>query len=364
MTAPTRLPLAPGELAAAEHGQYCPKMCTFACPVTAATGRDDAVPWSFHREVADLGSGRAAPTTDRLLLCNGCLACRDACTYDQDVPAQVVAARTALADHGVRAPAADDLLAALAAGTTADGTVLPDLPHDDADATVVVVVGRAEGADGLAALRTLADRITTPTRFLRGRGAAAAQLAALGLGAEARAAVAALSEGLAGATRVVVADPELLEVARTAAPAGAAVVDVPTWLREGLDAGRLVPVATEALVATVHDAPATVRRGGAAEATRALLVGLDVTVVEAEAPGTSAGPGLALELLAPDAVRAVALRRAAQLSATPATIVVGHGPAELGALRATGLAVEDLAVLTAARTAPAATRAPSPQDER
>lgn len=361
----TALPIAPAPLTEAQHGQWCPKMCTFACPVAAATGRDDAVPWSFHREVADLAAGRVvAPTLDRLVLCNGCLACRDACTYEQDVPEQVVAARTALVEHGTRPAVADGFLGQLDAGTTDDGSMLPALPEPDPGATTVVVVGRGEPAEGLQALRTLADRIGRPTRFVRGRGAATPQLAALGLATEARAAAADLATDVADARLVVVADPDLLPSVRTAAP-DRDVVDLPSWLLDALDAGHLAPDPDDGSpAATVHDAPATVRRGGAPEATREVLARLGIAVVEAEAPGTSAGPGLALELLAPDVVAAVAARRASQLSATTATTVVGHGPAEIHALRSAGLAIEDLAVLTVTRTLATPTATPSPQDDR
>ncbi len=96
--------------AAATHGSFCPKMCTFACPVTAATGRDDAVPWSLHRTVADLADGRLPLADDdgevfaRLTACTGCLGCQVPCTFDQDVPAQVRPRRRPAGRPRARAP--------------------------------------------------------------------------------------------------------------------------------------------------------------------------------------------------------------------------------------------------------------------
>ncbi len=350
----TALPLADDVLAAAQHGQWCPKMCTFACPVAAATGADEAVPWSFHREVADLGTGRQDASADvlaRLALCNGCLACRDACTYDQNVPAQVVAARTALAAAGVVPDTARTFAARLANGLRSDGSAAPELPASDEGATTAFVVPQDATERSLASLRAVATRAGVAVRFVRGPGVGLARLAALGLEQEASEAGRRLVADLEGVTAAVVIDPELLGlVARRIE--GVQVLDLASWALARLESGALSRSSAPALGrVTWHDPAPLARRASATTAPRQVLRLLGGVVVEPEGHGehtVSAGPGLGMEVLAPDATAAVAARRAAQLAATGAPIV-STGPDVL-ALRAAGVEVAELAVLLASRT--------------
>ncbi len=361
----TALPLAAEIHAAATHGQYCPKMCTFACPVAEATGRDDAVPWSFHREVADLGDGRQSATDvgERLDLCNGCLACRDACTYEQDVPAQVVAARTAIASGDLLSDAARRYVTNVRDGLGRDGQPLPPLPHSEDEPTLAFVVGQDETAPALEALRTLATRAGITTRFVRGGAAAAARLEALGLAPEAEAARAELHATLGDVTTVVVVDPELLQTVTIVAAEAVSVLDLGTWAHQRLEAGNLKRSSAPALGAvTFHDPPALARRGGSTTAPRQVLRLLGGVIHEPEGHGpktVSAGPGLAMEILAPEATAAVARLRAGHLAATGAP-VVSTGAAEIEALRGAGLHVTDLAVLLADRTQPLTPQPPPP----
>ncbi|HEX2028214.1 MAG TPA: hypothetical protein VHF25_09480, partial [Nitriliruptorales bacterium] len=103
----------------AVHGSFCPKMCSFRCPVVAATGDERAVPWALHTVVAALATG-ARPPDGRayraLRGCTGCHACRDACLYDLDVPAQVQAGRAAVVAAGEAPPAVAVAVAHVAAG--------------------------------------------------------------------------------------------------------------------------------------------------------------------------------------------------------------------------------------------------------
>jgi Fe-S oxidoreductase len=118
------LPVHPEVASAAAHGQWCPKLCSHTCPVLRATGRADAVPWSFHRTVADLAEGRLAPedAVDRLVACTGCGACADGCEVEgQDVPAQVRAGRAAVAEAGAAPAVVHEAIDAVRAGRSPFG---------------------------------------------------------------------------------------------------------------------------------------------------------------------------------------------------------------------------------------------------
>jgi Fe-S oxidoreductase len=362
------LPLADGVLDAAAHGSYCPKMCTFACPVAAATGLDAAVPWSFHRAVADLGSGRDAgwttpPTADQawapLTLCNGCLACKSACTYEQDVPAQIVAARRALTIAGVVPDRVSTAIDHLIAGRGADGAELPALPvsadtaQDAPPPATVLRLALSDPASLIDAYATLAQRSHQAIRIHRGTSARAALLTSLGredLAAEARAS---MLEEIAGATTIVVSDSADLGIVREAAAPGVKVLDVPNWLLEMLENGALQRSSAPALGRTTwHDPVVLARHHAEISAGRQVLRLLGAVIVEPEGHGAAAvaaGPGLGMEVLAPQAVARVANARAAQLSATGAP-VTSAGSAPVATLRAAGLDVHELAELVMART--------------
>ncbi|MFT5222045.1 MAG: Fe-S oxidoreductase [Glaciecola sp.] len=362
------LPLADGVLDAATHGSYCPKMCTFACPVAAATGLDAAVPWSFHRAVADLGSGRDAgwttpPDADQawapLTLCNGCLACKSACTYEQDVPSQIVAARRALTIAGVVPDRVSTAIGHLLAGRGADGGELPALPVSNDTAqhapptALVLRVALNDPASLIEAYATLAQRSHQEVNIQRSTSASAALLMALGredLAADARAS---MREEIAGASTIVVSDPADLTMVREAAATGVKVLDVPNWLLELLENGALQRSSAPALGRTTwHDPVVLARHHAEISAGRQVLRLLGSVIVEPEGHGAAtvaAGPGLGMEVLAPQAVASVAKARAAQLSATGAPVTTA-GSATVAALRAAGLDVHELAELVMERT--------------
>ncbi len=351
----TPLPIAGEVTTAATHGSWCPKMCTFACPVAYATGRDEAVPWSFHREVTDLASGRSDPGTawDRLALCNGCLACRDACTYEQDVPAQVLAGRAALVAAGHVPPHVQAALTALHEGRGPDGRTLPPLPSSDPDASTALVIGVAERPATLEGLRTVATRAGVAVRFVRGLGAGADLVHALGNPDAATAASTMLVADLDDATTVVATDPDALARLRDLCPDGVRVLDVASWLLTLLENGNLVRSSAPALGAvTWHDPPSLARVHDLVNAPRQVLRLLGGVVHEPEghrAHTVAAGPGLAMEILAPEAAAQVTARRATQLAATGAPVVTVGG-STVTAFEQAGLDVRDLIEVVADRT--------------
>lgn len=351
------LPLVdPDQAAAALHGSFCPKMCSFACPVTAATGRDDAVPWSFHRTVSDLAQGRLAPdavVAAGLTACTGCLACRVPCVFEQDVPAQVRAGRAALHTSGAGHPAVADAVARVADGDPPYLQVTPivrttpgtDDGHERVgEGSVAVVVGcRDEAATVDAALRLLRAAGEQPVPVVP-EGCCGGVLRDLGAVEEADGARDRLGARLADAPdRVVVLDPHCLPETSVAAGERGGVRHVLVELHRLHAEGRL-PVRGELGPLTYHDPCLLARGEGVVAEPRALLAAAGATLVEPEGHGAAtvcSGAGLGLELLDEPAAEATAARRRRSLAATGAPVVTACGGAR-ARLAADGTPVADL----------------------
>lgn len=305
---------------AARHGSYCPKLCTFACPVTEATGRDDAVPWSFHRTVSDLADGRLLPAdaAPRLTACSGCLGCRQPCVFDQDVPSQVVAARAVAPP---RTPAAAEALGHLAAGRRPDGSSAPAaVGREPAD--VVVLAGHADTEAAMQATARLFAAAGRTVRVVAPEGCCGGLARALGDPDLADALAAELPALVGDVTRIVALDPHCIPELRAAMPE-ANVVDVASALADDLDRLRFRPAN-----ATVvwHDPCVLARGEGVVDPPRRLLAAAGFTVVEPRQHGmdtSCSGAGLGMPLLDPAAAAATAGRRAAQLADTNAPTVTG-----------------------------------------
>ncbi|MBW3658373.1 MAG: (Fe-S)-binding protein [Actinobacteria bacterium] len=357
--APGTLPMIPDDVAAAAlHGSFCPKMCTFACPVTEATGRDDAVPWSFHRTVSDLAQGRTtadAHAASHLEACTGCLACRVPCVFDQDVPAQVRAGRATVRDAGSPVAGTEDAVAAVADGRSPYGV---DLPAGlDADATtgfdVVVVAGCRDDARDLDALRRILASAGRRTALVVPEGCCGGTLADLGAGPEATAAAARLGELLPPAPVVVATDPHCLPALRSTAGDGTRVLDTATALVQLVDEDALRFVSERTRVA-FHDPCLLARGEDVTTPPRRLLAATGAVLVEPEGHGAStvcSGAGMALELVAPTDAAATADHRARQLGATGAPVVTACAGARRR-LADAGLDVTDLATFLADRLVP------------
>lgn len=337
------LPLLPeATVDAAVQGNYCPKLCTFACPVHQATGRDDAVPWSFHRAVTDLDEGRRAPDAvrDDLVACTGCLACRQPCDFDQDVPAQVRDARAVAAPS---TPAAGRAVQRLADGQRPDGTPGhgPDRVPDDA---TVLHAGCHDPADVVAAA---GDLLTAAGHDVTVVADGCCGQLATDLGATEVAAdrAAHRQRQLRPARVVVTLDPHCLP----ALPDGVEVADLWSLL------AAAPPVFTSAAgpVVAYHDPCVLARGAGVVDPPRQLVRAAGCTLVEPEHAGTAtgcSGAGMGLPLLDPGAADATAARRANELAATRVPAVTACSRAA-DRLRGAGIDVDDLAVLLAARLA-------------
>lgn len=321
----------PDEAAAARHGSFCPKMCSFACPVTAATGRDDAVPWSFHRTVTDLADGRLEPSGavyERLTACTGCLACREPCLFDQDVPAQVRAGRAALHRCGSTPPEVAAAIERVARGASpySEGAVASPAPSgggtEQVSGTVIVVAGCRDDAPVVdAALRLLRAAGEEPV-VVRSSGCCGAVLRDLGATDEADDARAALSATLpTGGARIVALDPHCLGELRSAVDE-VAVIHVVEELHRLVEGGRLV-LEPRLGSMTYHDPCLLARGEGITEEPRELLRAAGATLVEPESHATTtacSGAGMALPLLDVEAAEATARLRRRSLD-TGAVIV-------------------------------------------
>jgi Fe-S oxidoreductase len=327
------------------HGSYCPKMCSYACPVTSATGRDDAVPWSFHRTVSDLATGRlpvVPEVADRLTACSGCLACRVPCAFDQDVPQQVRAGRAALVAAGVAPDVVAEAVGHVRSGRAPTGAPLPEAPTVDAEAGTVVVAGCRDDSDALAATvelpRAAGERVTVhvPDGCC---GALLEDLGAVDAAADARESLAARLDGDGSSRPVVATDPHCLGAIRDT---GSAATDLASHLDAAIAEGRLT-LDDDRWPVTWHD-PCVLSRGeGVTEAPRRVLAAAGADLREPEHTGERtgcSGAGLGMDQLDPAAAAATAELRAAQLG--DGAVVTGCARARQR-LAAAGVDVTDLA---------------------
>lgn len=330
----------------AAHCTYCPKMCRFACPVAAATGHEAHHPWGIDRAVVALADGRAdASIADAVYACTGCRRCGSACLPGLDLPTHVRAARAELVARGVAphvaVPDARPALGALAAGATGTGSLL----------VWPGCAGSAEADDALAAVLAAAGR---SWRLPRQAVCCGARAADVGHAADAEGRLAAAGEELAGAERVVVADPHCARRLRVDA-GDDRVITLPELLGELADELPLEPTGERAVW---HD-PCWLARGlGITEAPRRVLAAVTGTPpLEAwphpDRTGCS-GAGMGLPATHPDAAEAMADGCRADLAATRADVVV-TGCADAGATLAVGPLAErqvDLARFVADRLGP------------
>lgn len=331
-------------------GSFCPKMCNFACPVATATGRETDTPWGLHVTVSSLARGQTQPdgaSYGALTGCTGCHACRDACLYDLDVPAQVRAARASHDPTGH--PVVARVVAAVDHGRTpyGDRPVQIDAGPDEPD--VQVVLGCRDDGDAAAAIRVLLERSGLSVRLVSPPGCCGAVLTDLGLPERGRELSGQLGERLDPEVPTVALDPHCLSTLRTVVDAE--VEDSLTVLHRLLDDGRLRFGATTAASVTFHDPCVLVRDEGTLDAPRRLLSAAGYDVDEPFAAGRQtacSGAGLAMDLLDPGATAAVADRRSEQLDATGSPVATACGRAR-EVLQAAGTTTDDIHVLLAGR---------------
>lgn len=310
------LPLADEVVGHAVHGSYCPKMCNHTCPVLRATGRSDAVPWGFHRTLADLADGRLAPAdaAGRLVACTGCGACAGGCVFDdQDVPGQVRAGRSAVHAAGASDPAVGAAIAAIAAGRSPHERGDPPTALGAAAPTLRLVAGCRDSASVVTAAVRVLGAAGQTVGVVVPAGCCGAVLRDLGADGPADAARTALHERLSGDVPVVLLDPHCRGEVEACVGPDAVVEDLVTTLQRLVADGSLeLDGAPE--VVRWHE-PCLLVDGAAAGRGATVLAAAGALV---ELPGEvhrgCSGAGMGLDLLDPAAAEEVAVQRRAQLS--------------------------------------------------
>ncbi|MFB6263142.1 MAG: (Fe-S)-binding protein [Bradymonadaceae bacterium] len=82
---------------------YCPKMCRFSCPASAAEDRETVTPWGMMRLFRKVDTGDVAPSDDVAEIfyhCTGCRRCGEWCEHDNDVPRALWKARRWMRELG------------------------------------------------------------------------------------------------------------------------------------------------------------------------------------------------------------------------------------------------------------------------
>jgi fumarate reductase (CoM/CoB) subunit B len=326
-------------------GSWCPKLCTFACPVHEATGRADAVPWQFHRQVTALATGERTPqeVAPSLVACTGCLGCRTACEHDLDVPDQVRAARAVAPP---RTPAATTVLEHLGAGRRPDGTGSAVAAYGQAlpgDGSTILHVGCSDSPATVHAAQRLLEAAGHDVVVIDDGccGQLATDLGAPDIATNRHDR---RRDQLAGVARVVTLDPHCSPALDAAAP-DIPILDLWTLLDTTPPPFR----ASSARTVTYHDPCLLARGAGVVDPPRRLLAAAGVTVAEPEHHGTHtacAGAGMGLDLLDPAAADATSQRRATHLLDAASTTVTACSRAGQR-LGAAGVTVEDLACLLA-----------------
>ncbi len=326
---PPSLPLADDTVAHAVHGSFCPKMCSHTCPVLRATGRGDAVPWSFHRTVADLASGRLAPAdaASRLVACTGCQACAEGCVFDdQDVPAQVRAGRAAVHATGASDPAVTAAATAVEQGTSPyDRGTTPSGVGATAPSLQLVVGCRDTAGIVAATVRVLGAAGESVAVVVPG-GCCGGALRDLGATDAADDAASALGPRLRDDVPVALLDPHCREEVAGVVGEDVVIEDLVTVLHRLVEDGSL----------DLNGAPGVVRWHEPCLLVDGPAAGLGAGVLAAagslvELPGEAhrgcSGAGMALELLDAGAAEEVAAQRRAQLSGPGPVVTACAGAA-------------------------------------
>lgn len=322
------LPLADDVVAHAVHGSFCPKMCSHACPVLRATGRSDAVPWSFHRTVADLAHDRLTPdgAAGRLVACTGCHACAGACVFpDQDVPAQVRAGRAAVHASGASLPAVADAEDAVAAGDSPYGTREVATSVAATAPTLQLLAGCRDDAHLVAAAVRVLGAAGESVAVVVPDGCCGATLRDLGATAAADAARAGTVARLRTSTPLVLLDPHCRGEVGGFGEDGD-VLDLVEVLHRLLADGSLA-LAGAPEVVRWHE-PCQLRDGTAAGLGPGVLAAVGSLVeLPGEAHRGCSGAGMALELLDADAAEQVAAQRRGELAGPGPVVTACAGAA-------------------------------------
>ena len=90
--------------AATSHCAYCPKLCTFTCPVSRATRRETHSPWGKQTTLFEVERGMiplGREYVEPLFACTSCHACTSVCDHDVDVSVSLLSGRARVLEAGL-----------------------------------------------------------------------------------------------------------------------------------------------------------------------------------------------------------------------------------------------------------------------
>lgn len=329
----THLPVLADVAADAEHCSFCPKMCRFACPVAASTGKESVTPWGIDRVVAAMARGEALTPEEQapIWACTGCRQCAVPCLPGVDLPTNVRAARASATARP------DGVEAAGGAVFQPDGTL-----RAGATAGAPTVVYTGCRADDDPALARLLLAVGTPYDVVREPTCCGARDADIGDAHAAGERSRDLVERLDGAAHVVVTDPHC---ARWLAVDGELdrVQTLTAFLAARVES---LPLRDDPAPVVWHD-PCWLGRGmGEYDAARTVVSAASgAPVLEPEHTrdrSWCAGGGMGYPESDPTGAAEVLRRRVAELRATGAAATVTACPTAAARLRAGGLDAFDL----------------------
>ena len=102
-----------------DYCAFCPKMCTFSCPVSEAEGRESVTPWgkvSAVRFVREEALPLDREVAGFFYKCVDCRRCRTFCVHGNDVPSILTAARALAVKRNVAPPSVEAYLSAVGEG--------------------------------------------------------------------------------------------------------------------------------------------------------------------------------------------------------------------------------------------------------
>lgn len=140
---------------------YCPKMCRFSCPASAAESRETVTPWGMMRLLEltrDQSVAISPQVAETFYHCTGCRRCQAFCRHDNDVPRALWSAREQAAEAGLILASLTPLRESFAAHSrpypdAVDWRPDPDIFDDEA------TVGFWPDCDTLRSNPTLIDRL-------------------------------------------------------------------------------------------------------------------------------------------------------------------------------------------------------------
>jgi Fe-S oxidoreductase len=149
---------------------FCPKLCRSACPVSNAEPKETITPWGKMSMAYFLAHGDVPATSSfarPAWACTGCLACRESCDHENDVPTVLFTARSGMMNLGIAPPSTSRVVTRFERHATKTRQAVRELAsratvRPDAETALLVGCTYARGAP-----REAADAIAAATGLTR-----------------------------------------------------------------------------------------------------------------------------------------------------------------------------------------------------